>query len=78
MWRRRATFTRSALRRIYNVELRVRFDPHRLPAAVYCCVWRDAAGPLRVERAVDLDDDYSVHRYLSRLEASKVGFVWRW
>lgn len=75
---RRTNFTRSALRRIHNVELRVQFDPHRLPTSVNWCVWRNPVGPLRVEHAVDLDDDYSVHRYLPRLEASKVGFRWHW
>ena len=76
--RRRTAFTRSALRRVNGLELRVQFDPHQLPSAVSWCVWRGTDGPLRAEHAVELDDDYSAHRYLPRLEASKVGFIWRW
>jgi len=71
-------FTRSASRRIDNLELRVQFDPHRLPSSVTWNTWRGVDGPLRAEQPVELDDDYSAHRYLPRVEAARVGFAWRW
>lgn len=40
--------------------------------------WRGVDGSVRVEHAIDWDNDYPVRRYLSRLEASEAGFVWRW
>jgi hypothetical protein len=71
-------FRRSAVRRIDNVELRVQFDARRLPSSVTWNAWRGVDGQLRSQQPVVLDDDCSAHRYLPRLEASTVGFCWKW
>jgi len=71
-------FRRSATRRVDNVEMRVQFDPRRLPSAVSWNVWSGVDGRIKSERAVGLDDDCSAHHYLPRLESSTVGFCWRW
>ncbi|MGH8891173.1 MAG: hypothetical protein ACRDV3_15600 [Acidothermaceae bacterium] len=72
------TFRRSALRRVDNVEMRVQFDPRRLPSSVSWKTWSGIDGPVKSERVLQLDDDCSAHHYLPRLESATVGFCWCW
>lgn len=69
---------RGASGRINNLDLRVQFHPDRLPRSVSFSNW-----PLLVSEPsqvweVPLETDHSVHRYLTSVEQSVVGFTWTW
>ena len=71
-------FRRSVVRRIDNVELLVQFDARKVPSRVSWTTWHGIDGPVRSEHQVHLDDDFSAHHYLPRIEAATVGFCWHW
>jgi hypothetical protein len=72
-------FRRFAHSQTDNVDIRVTFDPRRLPGAVCWTGWDDYRGGRRMaEEPVRPDAQHSVHRFLRRLESSVVGFRWNW
>lgn len=73
-----AEFRRSALRMVENVEIRVQFEPARLPTRIAWTTWRSVDGAAVEREPERLDADHAVHRYMARLEAATVGFTWEW
>lgn len=71
-------FRRVAIRRIDSLELRVQFNPERLPSCLQWATWARLDGAARPEDELELDSDYAAHRYVGGLQAGIVGFVWAW
>lgn len=69
-------FRRSAIRPISSIVLQVQFDSAAVPARVWFCTWPDAvAGPDHRE-SLSLGAELSVHRHLSNVSDTLVGFAW--
>jgi hypothetical protein len=68
----------AGMRQLLNLDIRVEFDPARLPGQVWWTHWDGADGPVLEREAVTLDSQNSVHRYLRSLERTTVGFYWEW
>ncbi len=73
-----AEYRRAVRRRMENVDIRVEFDPHRLPAAVWWASWDGIDGAVDQQERVDLDAQHSAHHFLQSLENAVVGFHWEW
>ncbi|HEX4259180.1 MAG TPA: hypothetical protein VH089_29100 [Streptosporangiaceae bacterium] len=73
-----AEYRRAVRRRMENVDLRVEFDPGRLPAAVWWASWDGIDGAVDQQEQVDLDAQNSAHHFLQALENAVVGFHWEW
>jgi hypothetical protein len=73
-----AEYRRAVRRRMENVDIRVEFDPERLPAAVWWAVWDGIGGDVIDSELVDLDAQHSAHRFLRFIENTVVGFHWAW
>lgn len=67
--------------RTENLDLRVQFDPIKLPSAAWWAEWGHYRGPdNKVINQVlcSLDNELSMHRYLEAIERAVVGFCWDW
>jgi hypothetical protein len=73
-----AEYRRAVRRRMENVDLRVEFDPGRLPATVWWASWDGIDGAVDQQEQVDLDAQNSAHHFLQALENAVVGFHWEW
>jgi hypothetical protein len=71
-------FRRAVLRRLESLKIRVEFHPNRLPSELYWAEWEGVDGPISRQEEVALDDQHSVHRYLTAVERAVVGFHWQW
>jgi len=71
-------YRRAVMRHAENLDLRVEFDPNRLPAQVWWAHWDGDDGDVIQREAVTLDSEYSVHRYLRSVDKTVVGFYWQW
>lgn len=71
-------FRRAASTRTDNVDVRVEFDPSRLPRSVSWCVWHDLDAPPVSHNPVPLGADRAVHRWVPFVEQACVGFRWEW
>lgn len=62
-----------------HIDVRVIFDPGRLPAALRRCVWTSLDGPALTEQVADLDDELSSAFTVTRVHpGAHVGFRWTW
>ncbi len=68
----------AGMRQLQNLDMRVEFDPARLPAQLWWAHWDGAEGRVLDREAVTLDSQNSVHRFLRSLERTAVGFYWEW
>jgi len=73
-----AQYRRAVRRRMENVDIRVEFDPARLPATVWWAIWDGIDGGIVDSEPVSLDAQHSAHRFLSFIENTVVGFHWAW
>jgi hypothetical protein len=73
-----AEYRRAVRRRMENVDIRVEFDPDRLPATVWWASWDGIDGRIDQQEPVNLDAQNSAHRFLRSLENAVVGFHWEW
>ena len=73
-----AEYRRAVRRRMENVDIRVEFDPERLPATVWWAVWDGIEGDVIDSEPVDLDSQHSAERFLRSIENTVVGFHWAW
>ncbi|HWG12624.1 MAG TPA: hypothetical protein VG268_05055 [Streptosporangiaceae bacterium] len=73
-----AQYRRAVRRRMENADIRVEFDPERLPATVWWARWDGIDGEVMEQEAVDLDTQCSAHRFLRSIENTVVGFHWAW
>ena len=71
-------FRRAVMRKVDNFDMRVQFQPDRLPAQVWWARWDGIEGRVIEREAVTLDNEHSVHRYLRSLEKTVAGFYWQW
>jgi hypothetical protein len=71
-------FRRVVLGRMEGVDIRVEFDPAKLPASVWWAVWDGIDGGIVDQDQAALDSQRSVHRYLKTTEDTVVGFHWDW
>jgi hypothetical protein len=69
-------YRRVGMRQLFNLDMRVEFDPAGLPSEVWWTHWDGIAGSVLDREAVTLDSQHSVHRYLRTLERTAVGFYW--
>ncbi|MGH3156516.1 MAG: hypothetical protein ACRDNF_08090 [Streptosporangiaceae bacterium] len=69
---------RAVMRRVENFDVRVEFHPERLPRAIWWAVWDGIDGDVINQEPVDLDSQYSVHRYMRFIERTVIGFYWSW
>lgn len=69
-------FRRASTGRIENLDLRVQFHHLRLPVRVWWSEWPGLDHPPSLTEAVELDGAKSVHRYLTAIERTVVGFRW--
>jgi hypothetical protein len=68
----------GVLRQLENFDMRVEFDPGRLPARVWWARWDGIEGDVVEEQEVSLDSQHAVHRYLRSVSKTVVGFRWEW
>jgi hypothetical protein len=68
----------AGMRQLQNLDMRIEFDPARLPAQLWWAHWDGAEGRVLDREAVTLDSQNSVHRFLRSLERTAVGFYWEW
>jgi hypothetical protein len=68
----------GALRQLENFDMRVEFDPGRLPSRVWWARWDGIEGDVIEEQEVSLDSQHAVHRYLRSVSKTVVGFRWEW
>jgi hypothetical protein len=73
-----AEYRRAVRRRMENADIRVEFDPERLPATVWWARWDGIDGDVMEQEPVDLDAQCSAHRFLRSIENTVVGFHWEW
>jgi hypothetical protein len=71
-------FRRAVMRQLENLDLRVEFDPDKLPARVWWAVWDGVDGPIIEREPVALGRQNEVQRYLRSVEKTVVGFRWSW
>jgi hypothetical protein len=73
-------FRRAARSAVERVDVRVVFDPARLPSRVQWALWGgySADAALRASERVELGSDHAVHRYVEQLQGHTVGFTWDW
>jgi hypothetical protein len=71
---------RAARSPVDRVDVRVVFDPARLPARVQWALWGgySADAALRACERVELASDHSVQRFVEQLQGHTVGFTWAW
>jgi hypothetical protein len=68
----------ASMRQLQNLDMRVEFDPVRLPKQVWWAHWDGEDGSVLEHEAVTLDSQNSAHRFLRSLERTAVGFYWEW
>jgi hypothetical protein len=71
-------YRRAVMRRLENFDMRVEFDPSRLPARLWWATWDGMEGGVIEQEEAVLDSQCSVHRYLRSIERAVVGFHWSW
>ena len=71
-------YRRAVIAYLENFDIRVQFDPARLPAKLWWAVWDGVDGPVTSQEEVALDTQHSAHRYLRSIERTVVGFHWIW
>jgi hypothetical protein len=71
-------YRRAVRRRMENVDVRVEFDPERLPQRVWWAVWDGVAGGVVEQESVELDGQNAAQRFLRFIENTVVGFHWAW
>ncbi|MGZ4509714.1 MAG: hypothetical protein ACXVX0_20925 [Blastococcus sp.] len=71
---------RATRLRVERLDMRVEFDPRRLPLDLQWGVWDGygADAPLRAAERVELDHDGAAHRFVDELQGGTVGFFWTW
>ena len=69
---------RAVMRHADNIDLRVEFDPNRLPAQLWWAHWDGDDGDVIQREAVTLDSECSAHRYVRSVDKTVVGFYWQW
>lgn len=69
-------YRRAGMRQLYNLDMRVEFDPALLPSQLWWAHWDGADSSVLTREAVTLDSQNSAHRYLRSLERTTVGFYW--
>ncbi len=71
-------YRRAVMREIENVDMRVEFHPHRMPAHVWWARWDGIEGGILDQQEMSPDSQHSVHRYLRSVEKTVAGFYWEW
>jgi len=71
-------YRRGVLRHMENYDMRIEFDPARLPAQLWWASWDGVDGDVKDKQEVRLDSQHAAQRYLRSLERTVVGFRWRW
>lgn len=73
-------FRRAARFPVERLDVRIQFDPERLPASVHWGLWDGFTddAPLRAEERIAVGADHSVHRFVEQLHGHTVGFSWTW
>ncbi|HEY1919963.1 MAG TPA: hypothetical protein VGH27_30695 [Streptosporangiaceae bacterium] len=71
-------YRRAVMRRVENVDIRVEFPPDQLPRHVWWSRWAGVDGAALDEEPVDLDSQFSSHRFMRFIEETVVGFRWQW
>ena len=61
-----------------GLDMLVQFDPKRTPRRIEWVTWDGLDGPIMTRRAVELDNELTVHAYHAHLNGAVVGFQWRW
>ena len=69
---------RAVMNYVENVDIRVQFDPARLPGKLWWGTWDGVDGPVTSQEEVSLDLQHSAHRYMRSIERTVVGFHWSW
>jgi hypothetical protein len=69
---------RASRRRAENIDIRVEFDPRRLPQEISWCTWDSIEGPITEQRRAPLKTDNAVHRWTPFIDNACIGFRWRW
>src|ERR1700749_3276106 len=69
---------RAVRRRVENGDIRVEFDPDRLPATVWWASWDGIGGGGVDSQPGSLGGPHPAHRFLSFIENTVVGFHWAW
>jgi hypothetical protein len=71
-------YRRAVMGRLENFDMRIEFDPGRLPAGLWWATWDGVDGDvIRRERAT-LDSQHAAQRFMRSLERTVVGFHWTW
>jgi hypothetical protein len=70
-------FRRASLRQTMHYDMRVQFDPDRLPARVWWTTW-DTRGDIQSQQEAAMDSQHACHRYLQLLDKTVAGFYWTW
>jgi len=74
-------FRRATYQRVQHLYMRVEFHKEHQPARLWWAEWsdhRDVNRGIVTREEVQLDAEYSAHRYLDSIETAIVGFFWEW
>jgi hypothetical protein len=75
---REREYRRGVLRHMENYDMRIEFDPARLPAQLWWACWDGVEGEVSDEQEETLDSQHAAQRYLRSLDRTVVGFRWSW
>jgi hypothetical protein len=75
---REREYRRGVLRHMENYDMRIEFNPARLPAHLWRASWDGVEGEVTEEQEVTLDSQHAAQRYLRSLERTVAGFRWSW
>ncbi len=71
-------YRRAVMGRLENFDIRVEFQPDKLPSGIWWATWDGVEGGIIEQEPVNLDTQHSVHRYLRFVEKTVAGFHWSW
>ena len=71
-------YRRGVLGHMENFDMRVEFDPGRLPAHVWWATWDGVEGAVLDQQEVTLDSQHAAQRFLRSVDRAVVGFRWDW
>jgi hypothetical protein len=71
-------YRRAVVDQLENLDMRIQFDPARLPADLWWTTWEGVDGAVVGQQQVALDSQHAAQHYLRTVQRAVVGFHWHW